>query len=166
MPLFDWKCESHGVFEASHAICPALGCASKSVEKIFLKAPGFKSDLSKRIDASTRKTADMHNLNDIRAVRPGESSFGGHLASGKEVLWGDDINRVSKVSMPELVKQAAQPFVMDRKDGTKETVLPGMYLAAKEAGLTNDKHKLPPIGEKTVSAQEQKHVKAVKRATS
>lgn len=166
MPLFDWKCDKHGVFECSDPICPAMGCESEKVEKIFLKAPGFKSDRSKNIDASTRKTADMHHLNDIRTPRVGEASYGGdkEKAYGKKVLWGNEVNEISKIPREALFANAAAPAHYVDQQGQQKVIPQGMFQAATELGITQPERLTPPIAEKTVSAKEQGMKKAISRA--
>jgi hypothetical protein len=85
--IFDFKCPRHGVFEGSHAICPQMGCDSEGVEKIFVKAPSFRSDTTKRTDAGLRKSAEMYNQSNWKTAKAGELSKANNRAD--ELLWGD-----------------------------------------------------------------------------
>lgn len=88
MMLNDYECPRHGTFEASHAICPCMGCDSEGVKKVFLKAPKVKSDSTKRFDAGMRQSAEMYNQSDWKTAREGESAKANNRAA--ELLWGDD----------------------------------------------------------------------------
>lgn len=88
MMLNDYKCAKHGVFEASHPICGAMGCDSSAVEKVFMKAPGFKSDLTKRTDDGFRKSAAAYGQSDWKTSRPGEVAKANNRAH--ELKWGDE----------------------------------------------------------------------------
>lgn len=87
MMLNDYKCAKHGLFEASHPICDAIGCDSSSVEKVFLKAPAVKSDYTKRFDAGIKRSADMYQQSDFKSAREGELAKANNRAS--ELKWGD-----------------------------------------------------------------------------
>ena len=93
MMLNDYECPRHGEFEASHPICPAWGCDSEGVKKVFKKAPAVKSDLTKRTDAGLRKSAEMYNQSDWKTARPGESAKANNRAA--ELMWGEEaVNRL------------------------------------------------------------------------
>lgn len=85
--IFDFECPRHGVFEGSHAICPKMGCDSDGVKKVFLKAPAYKSDTTKRTDEGLRKSAEMYNQSDWKSAKQGELSKANNRAA--ELQWGD-----------------------------------------------------------------------------
>lgn len=76
--LKEWKCRKHGEFEASHPICPALGCESEHVERVFLTAPKIKSDRTRVTDQTLQATANQTGF-DFK--KPGD---------GSQVLWGEE----------------------------------------------------------------------------
>lgn len=100
MILFDWKCPRHGVFESSHPICDALGCDSEGVVKVFLKAPGLRSETMKRFDAGIRRSSDMMNISNFRSAKAGEAAYGGDAA--KNLLWGRDAEKFTGKTFAEL----------------------------------------------------------------
>jgi len=71
--LSDWSCDAHGIFESKTGHCPS-GCMDSFVHKVFLKAPGLKSDRTTSIDGTLRSLAadfgltDMNNQNGTSAV--------------------------------------------------------------------------------------------------
>lgn len=153
----EWKCAKHGTFEGSHPICPALGCRSQKVERVFLTAPGIKSEFHSRHEQGIKKLAAAYGQSDFRSAKAGETSV--KSAVGQKLLWGSDVKKELGMDMGQLTAQASQPFVVQRKDGSSETVPHGMRLAATELGITQ--RVLPPAGELTVSRHEPKMKKAV-----
>jgi hypothetical protein len=83
MPLFDWQCALHGLFEGSHPICPRLGCESAEVTKVWIKPPGVLSVKTKFQDKSLRDIAQTYGLSDLRKPVEGEAQ---KQAPG--LLWG------------------------------------------------------------------------------
>lgn len=153
----EFKCESHGVFESSHPICPNFGCRSLKVERCFMTPPKIGTQFVKRHEAGMKKLADAYGQTDWNTTKPGDTSK--VLAKGPQMLWGTDVKKELGMDMNALATQASQPFTVDRKDGTRETVPHGMRLAATDLGLTQ--RVLPPVGEMTVSAGESKMKKAI-----
>lgn len=135
MILHDWSCPRHGIFEASHAICPGLDCDSTGVVKVHLKAPGHLSATTRRFDAGLRTNADAYRLPNIRSARAGEAAYGGK-ASG--ILWGDQIEKItrpgSNFASLAAAAQATNSYKMP--DGSVKSVPNGMRLASNEVGLT------------------------------
>lgn len=157
MIIKEWRCKQHGDFESSHPICPALGCRSKQVERVFLTAPGVKSEFVTRHEAGVKKLAAAYGQTDFRTAKPGESSKKHDL--GQKLLWGNEVQKTLGMGMADLTARTAQPFTVEKKDGSKETVPHGMRLAATELGITQ--RVLPPAGELTVSRHEPKMKKAL-----
>lgn len=81
----EWFCGEHGDFEASHPICPVIGCASKEVVREFRTAPKLRSATTTRTDAGLRRTAESYNI-DLRSAKEGESSKANTRANG--LIWG------------------------------------------------------------------------------
>ncbi len=150
MVIKEWACKKHGNFEGSHPICPALGCRSQEVERVFLTAPGVKSEFTTRHEQGVKKLAAAYGQSDFRTARAGESSKKHDL--GQRLLWGNDVQKSLGMDMNALTARTAQPFTVERKDGKTETVPHGMRLAATELGITQ--RVLPPAGELTVSRHE------------
>ena len=92
MKLFDWKCPRHGVFESSHPICDALGCDSSGVEKVFIKAPSVRSEITKRTDDGLRRSAEIYRQSDFLTASEGEVAKANNQAD--RLLWGDDASKV------------------------------------------------------------------------
>lgn len=144
--VHDWECIEHGAFEGSHPICPNFGCESRSVVKVFLKAPGYVSGKTRRTDAGLRKSADMYKIGNFKSVRQGEVAFDGRADKnlGQEVLWGNDVQKKMGHSFSELTSIAQKPLEvpgtnlrLDKNNGMRD--------AANEIGIT--KRKLPAAGE-------------------
>lgn len=154
MILKEWRCDKHGSFESSHAICPAMGCRSEKVEREFLTPPHIGTQFVKRHEQGIKKLADAYGQTDFKTAREGESSKARSTPVGQELLWGNDVQKKLGVGMDALTAATAVPFSVARKDGTRETVPHGMRLAATDLGLTQ--RVLPPAGELTVSKHEQK----------
>lgn len=153
MILHDWHCRDHGNFEGSHPICPEMGCESEHVVKVYLKAPGIRSDFMKRHDAGIRKSADSMHLGNFRSARAGEAAYGGDIGKpGERVLWGSDVNKVSGKPFAALTQQAEATSKFRKKDGSTEVVPNGMRLAA-QAGITS--RPIKPA-ERTVSMADKK----------
>ncbi len=153
----EFRCAKHGNFEGSHPICPALGCRSQKVERVFLTAPGIKSEFNSRHEQGIKKLAAAYGQSDFKSAKAGEASV--KSAIGQKLLWGSDVKKEMGMDMAQLTAQAAQPFVVQRQDGSVERVPHGMRLAATELGITQ--RVLPPAGELTVSRHEPNMKKAV-----
>lgn len=148
----EWECKKHGAFESSHPICPALGCRSANVERVFLTPVGLKSDFVTRHEKGITKLAAAYGQSDFRTAKAGESSIKRPI--GQELLWGNDVKKTLGMDMNALTARTAQPFTVTKADGKQETVPHGMRLAATELGITQ--RVLPPAGELTVSRHEPK----------
>jgi hypothetical protein len=138
MILHDFKCARHGGFEGSHAICPALGCDSSAVTKVFLRAPGHISDKTKRFDAGIRKSAEGMGLSNFRSARAGEAAHGGK--GGDAVLWGAEAvqKKLPGVSFAALQQSAQKDITVTTPAGDTLTApgkLNGMRAAAS-SGIT------------------------------
>lgn len=157
MVIKEWRCKAHGDFESSHPICPALGCRSQNVERVFLTAPGIKSEFHTRHEKGIAKLASAYGQTDFRNARAGESSIKSPI--GSKLLWGNEVQKNLGMNMDALTARTAQPFTVQHSDGKKETVPHGMRLAATELGITQ--RVLPPAGELTVSRHEPKMKKAL-----
>jgi hypothetical protein len=142
MPLFDWKCPRHGVFESSHPICPEMGCNHKGVEKIFLKAPGFKSDMTKRTDAGFEQTASKLNMTDM-SNRNG-NSVKQNASTATSTHWGTE-NIGGMQSMRTMAATAGES---------------GLATAARSTGF--DKRKLPPATITSAASDGSDRAKVVK----
>jgi hypothetical protein len=146
----EFSCLEHGEFEGSHPICPAYGCASKSVKQEFRTAPKIRHGLTSRTDAGIRKSSDMYQISNFRSARDGEASYGGDKgkALGMEVLWGNDIQRKMGRNFAELSSAAQQPLVVPKRDGSGNLRLDknnAMREAATELGIT--RRRLPHAAE-------------------
>ena len=151
----EWECATHGVFDSSHPICPALGCRSKKVERVFITAPGIKSEFHTRHERGIKKLASAYGQTDFRNARAGEASIKSPL--GSKLLWGNDVEKNLGMNMSTLTAGANAPVV--HPDGSLKTVPHGMRQVATELGLTQ--RVLPPAGELTVSRHEPKMKKAL-----
>ena len=102
--LHDWECPTHGVFEARKPTkCPFKGC-NQEIERVFLKAPGFKSDRTKNADRNLKQLGMEFGMTNMRSTREGENQEGyfSHKKTpsapipepesdrGKGVLWGNN----------------------------------------------------------------------------
>lgn len=136
MPLFDWRCPKHGTFERSHPICPGNGCDSADVVKVFLKAPGARSDSTRRFDAGIRKSAEMMNLSNFRSAKAGESS---KIPMQQQVLWGNEVNKALPNGMGAMTQMAAKQANTVFKTTQGDVRLPnnGMRQAANETKITS-----------------------------
>lgn len=88
--LNDYSCPRHGVFEGSHPICPAMGCNSEGVSKVFLKAPGIRSDYTRRFDEGMKRNAEVYKQTDWKSAEEGENAKANNRAD--ELLWGERAN--------------------------------------------------------------------------
>lgn len=72
MVIKEYRCAAHGYFESGEASpsCPKGGCTT--VQQVFLTAPAFRSDKTKRSDANLRQIASDFGLTDMRSAREGE----------------------------------------------------------------------------------------------
>ena len=154
MVIKEWRCTTHGDFEGSHPICPALGCRSQKVERVFLTAPGVKSEFVTRHEKGVAKLAASYGQSDFRTAKAGEMSKKQEL--GQKLLWGNDIQKTLRMDMNTLTAGANAPIV--HPDGSLKAVPHGMRQAATELGITH--RVLPPAGELTVSRHEPKMKKA------
>jgi len=73
--LHDFKCAKHGYFESRTAKCPMKGC-EEEVLKVFLQAPGIKTDRTKKADATLKGLAQDFNMTNIKSTREGEHQAG------------------------------------------------------------------------------------------
>lgn len=156
----EFRCAKHGDFDSSHPICPALGCRSEKVERVFLTPVGFKSEFLKRHEQGMKNLATAYGQSDWKTARAGETSIKHPV--GQELLWGNDVQKKLGMSMNDLTARTAQPFTVQREGGKTETVPHGMRLAATELGITQ--RVLPPAGELTVSRHEPKMKERTKGA--
>jgi hypothetical protein len=152
----EWECMEHGTFECSHPICPALGCDSKLVKRVFLTPPNIGSSELKRFNEGIKKSADMYGINNFRTARAGEAAYGGEAAkaASTQVLWGDDIQKTLGLNMGDLTARAQQPLTVTKPDGSKETLTRNnpMREVATELGIT--RRALPKAAEVTGSLKE------------
>jgi hypothetical protein len=123
MVLHDWECAKHGVFEGSHPICPALGCSSEKVSKIFLQAPGFKSEKTKFADASLKDIAQRYGMTNM-SNKDGKAVKEGNPGAA---IWG---------------KEGYKGFDRMVAEGQQHKQESGMRTASKWTGM--DKRPLPP----------------------
>lgn len=108
MMLNDYKCPRHGLFEASHPICGAMGCDSAEVVKVFLKAPAVKSDYTKRFDEGMKKSAAAYNQTDFLSAREGEVAKANNRAA--ELKWGTDAaNFIGQPGVESMAKTGSAP---------------------------------------------------------
>lgn len=70
MVIKEWKCDEHGFFEATEAMCPH-GCV-KGINQVFLTPVAYKTSKTKNIDKTTQQLAMDFNMSDIKSVREGE----------------------------------------------------------------------------------------------
>ncbi|HUP07665.1 MAG TPA: hypothetical protein VMU47_10970 [Caldimonas sp.] len=124
MILNDYKCPKHGEFEGSHPICPAMGCDSEGVVKIFKKAPGVKSDSTKRFDEGLKKSADMYRQTDWKSAKDGESAKAHNRAA--ELKWGGEAAELLGKSPGEAVGgQAGTAKPAQRTDAFPTSLVSG-----------------------------------------
>ena len=126
----EFRCKKHGNFESSHPICPALGCDSSHVERVFLTPVGIKSEFVSRHEKGIKRLATAYGQSDFKTARAGESSIKHPV--GQQVLWGNDIQKHLGMDINALTAAAARPFVVEKPDGSRETVPQGMRLAATD----------------------------------
>ena len=98
MVLHDYSCLAHGIFESDTGKCPH-GCSQSFVEKVFLQAPGMKSDRTKGIDtnlANLAKDFGMTNMSNIHGAvgqaDPGSARRVQQAADMQQMFapsWGD-----------------------------------------------------------------------------
>ena len=155
----EWRCKKHGTFDSSHPICPALGCKSDKVERVFLTPVGIKSEFVSRHEQGIKRLAAAYGQSDFKTARAGEASIKHPV--GQELLWGANIQKTLGMDMNALVARTAQPFTVEKADGSRETVPHGMRLAA-DLGI--QQRVVPPAGELTVSKHESKMASRLKGA--
>jgi hypothetical protein len=69
--LHDYKCSEHGFFEGFEPTCPH-GC-TENVMTVFLQAPSYKSDATKKNDKTLDNLASDFKMSDIKSTREGET---------------------------------------------------------------------------------------------
>jgi hypothetical protein len=157
MILHDWRCATHGQFEGSHPICPEMGCDSENVTKLFLKAPGIRSDFMKRHDAGIRKSAEMMGISNFRSARENEAAFGGDVGKpGERVLWGNEVNKVAGRPFAALTQQAEASNRFVLPTGKVDVVPSGM----RQAGNSGITQRPLPQAERHVHKQDLAKAKA------
>jgi len=149
----EFVCISHGPFEGSHPICPAMGCDSGEVTREIRSAPAISKGKFKRFDASTRRSADLMGINDFRTGREGDVSFKGRGTEaplGMDLLWGNEVEKKMGKSFSHLTGMAQQPLHVPMKDGVK-TITRNNAIAdmAESAGIT--RRALPRVAEVAVA---------------
>lgn len=104
--LKDYKCPKHGYFEARKAKCPMKDC-NEEVMVVFLKAPGLKSEKTKRNDQNAKNLAKDFGMTDIKTTKEGENQVGAfshgqqrEARPGDSVMWGNQ----SGMNMNQLLK--------------------------------------------------------------
>ena len=70
--LKDYKCPTHGYFEARKAQCPMKGC-QEEVMVVHLSAPALVSKRTKGADKTLDGLAKQFNMGDIRSAKEGEN---------------------------------------------------------------------------------------------
>lgn len=70
MVIKEWKCDEHGYFESTEAICPH-GCDT-GINQVFLTPVAYKTSRTKNIDNTTRQLAMDFNMSDVKSVKEGE----------------------------------------------------------------------------------------------
>lgn len=165
----EFRCLDHGEFEASHAICPALGCDSRMVVREFRTAPKVGTQFVKRFDAGIKHSADMYRISDFRSAREGEAAYGGNVkdVNGNGVLWGDQCRKVLGRSFSELSQIAQKPLVVERRDGSGAVTLTrnnALADAAESAGLTG--RRLAKPGELSVAHEDKASAGIAKAITT
>lgn len=152
--LHDFECKKHGVFEGTHPICPALGCASTDVKMVFLKAPGIMSHGTKQFDRGIKQTATQMNLPNFRSTKGEEPAYGGDLA--KKMLWGKEAVQAFNgagsgnegiANAAFAADQSTRQWVAEQNSHRLPSqklkpVADGMRIAATETGITQ--RPLPP----------------------
>jgi hypothetical protein len=81
MILKDYKCSTHGFFEAGEPICPE-GCTD-GIHVVFLQAPALLGEKTKAADSHLDSLADQFKMSDIKSTREGESQSGYLLKNNK-----------------------------------------------------------------------------------
>lgn len=140
MIIKEWKCTSHGPFEGTHPICPAMGCESSDVVREFRTPPSFNSGLAKATDASLNNISQSYGLSDM-SNKNGKSVKENAMASNPHAaIWGRDALGSQFESM---IQQGQAPVSVQTKDGRTLTAENNGFKAACEtAGL--NKRSLPP----------------------
>jgi len=75
--LRDFCCPEHGVFESFEETpdCPMKQCQYVP-QRVFLKAPGIKSEGTKKIERTQKSLALDFGMSDIKSTREGEHQTG------------------------------------------------------------------------------------------
>lgn len=142
--LKEFKCALHGDFEGTHPICPAMGCISENVERVFRTPVSISQGKYKRFDAGLRQTAERMGIGDFRTGHEGDVSFAGRAPIGQEVLWGDDAKQVMGKSFAEQMQAAQAPLHVPAIEAAKPndphlTINNGMRTTATELGITSNR---------------------------
>ena len=135
----EWRCAAHGTFEGTHPICPAMGCESADVQRVFLTPVSISKGQYRQHEAGLRRSADVMGITDWKTAREGETGFHGRSvdsAIGSKVLWGDEVGKTMGRPMMEQVQAAQQPLALDRPGDPFVTVNSGMRAAANTVGIT------------------------------
>lgn len=106
----EYRCETHGPFEGTHAICPEYGCDSAHVEREFRTPPAIRSATTGRTDAGLRQTADSYRI-DLKSAREGESS----KVQKSGLIWGLD-NAGAALGVKGVEGMLHKPMSYERKD--------------------------------------------------
>ena len=72
----DYKCETHGFFEAWEAQCPH-GCLD-GIMIVHLQAPNYLSDRTKGVDGTLKGLAKDFDMTNMKSTREGEFQEGYH----------------------------------------------------------------------------------------
>lgn len=138
MILKEFRCAAHGDFEASHPICPHMGCESEHVERVFLTPVGLRSDRTKATDSTLDGIARDYRLSDMnnrggRAVLEGDPSA---------AIWGGQ----GVANMDGMMKQASTPTVMRGADGREHVAdNMGMRAAARAFDVDGKRSRRGPL---------------------
>lgn len=143
MALHDWQCPVHGDFEGSHPICPALGCLSEDVIKVYRKAPSIGTARTRRVDRTLRGLAEAHGLSDM-SNRDGQSVAG----SSDRMLWGSQADTLLPVALrgQNLFAAAKTPTIMgEDTNGIRTThgQTGALMNLSQRARARMDQHEIP-----------------------
>lgn len=144
--MHDFQCKKHGIFEASHPICPYLGCDSSKVQQVYLQAPGILSGKTKNFDKHSRRTSESMDLPNFKSTQhAGDSSFMSQH-QGSPVLWGNDAAQYFG-GVESMAAAASAPLQFEGRSVAQPS---GMRAAANGVGLTQSR--LPPVSERLTAA--------------
>jgi hypothetical protein len=153
--IHEWFCAEHGEFEATHAICPALGCRSREVVKEIRTPRAVGTGLAKRTDAGLRRTAEAYGQSDFKSAKEGESSKANNQAA--QVLWGDEATKV--LGRPLTQAFAPSQFnITDQATGKRGvwTDFGGVPTVANESHLLDN---VTPKAVETIVSQNEKQMR-------